>query len=191
MDGLLCMMFVALVVFLIVAIWWGITVGKLRALRYQVDEARGVIATQARGRHEALPNLQRVADDAVRVQQENADRILAARKDLHAQSAAGVPADLPPELIPLTQAAMTSAGNRPVHEDNQKIDVSNHGKVSDGVMSTQENMDAARRFEQAAVAQYNAAISTFPSSIVASVHGFLPVPFAPMGVEDPPVMFGS
>jgi LemA protein len=189
LEGFLCWMILAGVVLLIVAIWWAVTVSRLRALRYQVDEARGVIATQARGRHESLPNLKRVAEDAARIQAENSDKILGARKDLHTQSAAPVSSDLPAELIPVTQAAMTSAGNRPVHEDNQKIDPTIHGKVSDGIMSTQHNMDAARRFEQAAIAQYNAAISSFPSSIVAAVHGFTPVSFAPMGVEDPPMMF--
>jgi hypothetical protein len=85
--------------------------------------------------------------------------------------------DIPPELIPLLAAGSQNAGrNRPVHEDNPQIDVKTYEELQKIMAATEKDVAAARRFVQAAISEFNAAVRSFPGSLVALIHGYSVLP---------------
>ncbi|MEI6177255.1 MAG: LemA family protein [Verrucomicrobiota bacterium] len=147
-------------ILLIALIWWASTNGRLIALRCQVEEAVGTLAAQLQQRLDLMPDIRDAAREAVEAQVGYLTRILNTRRDIHGGH----------------DAAPGYAGrSRPMNEDNPQMDVKTYQEAQRIHASTEKDIAAARRFVQAAIAEYNAAIAAFPASIVASMKGFVPL----------------
>jgi LemA protein len=169
---------IVVVALLLLALWVS-TYSRIAALGSQIDLAAGTLAAQLQQRHDLIPDVLKAAKEAVKAQMQALDGILAVRRSLSSDSRPPAEAfDVPPELRALTATAQNAGRGRPVHEDNPQIDVKTYEKLQEVMQSTEKDVAGARRFLQAAISQYNAAVRSFPGALVASVHGFAALPTA-------------
>lgn len=166
------------VVVLVLLVTWFSTYSKIAALGSQVDLAVGTLAAQLQQRHDLIPDVLKAAKEAVKVQMQYLDQILAVRKSLNVplQQQSQVFDDMPPELRPLAATAQNAGHNRPVNESNPQMNVGTYEKLQEIMQSTEKDVSGARRFLQSAISEYNTAVRSFPGSLVASVHGFVAMP---------------
>jgi LemA protein len=159
---------------------WVATYSRIASLRSQVDLAVGTVAAQLQQRLDLIPDVLKAAKEAVKAQLHALDQILSVRKNLNAipQIQGAAFDDMPPELRPLTAAAQNAGRNRPINESNPQVDVKTYEKLQEIMLSTEKDVAGARRFLQAAIADYNTAIRSFPGALVASAHGFPVIPTA-------------
>jgi hypothetical protein len=119
--------------------------------------------------------------------------MLEVRKGMHPGV---IPMDLgslPPDYVPIAAASAAASAGRAVSESNPAMNVEAYTELQRSMRDTEKDVTAARRFYWAAVAEYNTAVKSFPSSIVASVHGYRPLPTAKITkeLETKPDYFGS
>jgi len=142
----------------------------------QVNQAIGTLSAQYKQRFDLIPDVNKAAKTAVRVQREYFDKLLAFRKGLHPTIELGDLGTMPPDLIPMAVGAMAASAGKAVIENNPAMNVDGYTELQRILLSTEKDVTAARRFYWAAVAEYNAAIRSFPAAIIASLHGYKMIP---------------
>ena len=148
----------------------------LAQLSAQVDLTISTLVSQLDQRKNLIPDTLRAAREAVQAQRDYLDKMLEVRQGMHP----GVtPLDLggfPPDLAPMAIASSAASAGRAISESNPELNVDAYTELQRSMKDTEKDVTAAYRFYWAAVAEYNAAVKSFPSSIVASVHGYWPIP---------------
>lgn len=174
MDSFNLFLIICVVLVLVAVCWWGTTYAQLARLRSQVDEAIGTLAAQFQQRFDLIPDTLKAARESIRIQIYYLNQILEARKQIHVtRETPNIESmDIPPELGHLTSLARGAGRNQPNYENNPQMDLKTYEKLQEIIASTEKDIAAARRFVEAAIAEYNAAICSFPGSLVASAHGF-------------------
>ncbi len=172
MENLIIPLVVVGIVGLILLVWWCNTLGKLSALRAQVREAVGALASQLRQRFDLIPDSLTAAREGVAAEMQYLKGILDTRRDLARPAPTSVDPDAPVELVPVLQA-MSGGGGRSVTESNPTAGApaALYQQFMKVMASTEKDVTAARRFVEAAIGEYNAGINAFPAFIVARVHG--------------------
>ena len=177
MEGLLCPAIILGLIALIFLLWWFGTLGRLNALRSQILEARGALVAQLRQRYDLIPVTLKAAREGVGAEMEYLMGILDTRKELaRPNSRDTVDPGAPLELQPVL-AAMSNGGSRSIHESNPTAaaPAALYQQFMKINSSTEKDVTAGRRFVEAAIGEYNAAVRTFPAVIVALLHGHKPV----------------
>ncbi len=175
-----CGLFLALLAGLVLLVCWVSTHGTLTALFEEVKSARGALVAQLRQRHDLIPDVLTAAREAVRVQIDELDRILGA---FAYHAGAGVVGPVPDPTQPIEvavfEAAQAAHRSRPVPlPPVGRLDPAVYVELQRAIRATEENVAAARRFVEAAIGQYNAAVRSLTGAFVAAVHGFRPIPQA-------------
>jgi LemA protein len=170
----------ALLLFLII---WGAMLNKLAQLSGQVNLTIGTLAAQYEQRLNLIPDTLRAAREAVQAQRNYLDRMLEVRKGMHPGVEPIALGSLPPDYVPMAAATAAAAAGRSVSESNPAMNVEAYTELQRSMKDTEKDVSAARRFYWAAVAEYNMAVKAFPSSIVAAVHGYRPLPSAKISRE--------
>jgi len=193
MEGGLILLLIPLGAALLFLIVWAVLLNKLAQLSGQVNLTIGTLAAQYEQRLNLIPDTLRAAREAVQAQRDYLDKMLEVRKGMHP----GVePVDLgsiPPDYVPVAVASAAAAAGRQVSESNPAMNVEAYTELQRSMKDTEKDVTAARRFYWAAIAEYNTAVKSFPSSIVAAVHGYRALPTAKITkeLETKPDYFGS
>ncbi|MBU0731875.1 LemA family protein [Patescibacteria group bacterium] len=164
-------MFIALLVIggiiVIVAIWLIAVYNGLIKLKNQVDEGWSDIDVQLKRRHDLIPNLVETVKGYAKHERELFENVTKART---AAMAAKAPAEMAKSENMLTGALKSLfavAENYPDLKANQ-----NFLKLQDELTDTENKIQAARRFYNGVVRDFNIKIQVFPNNIVAGVLGF-------------------
>lgn len=191
-NTLLSALILAGAIMLFLIVWVGMF-NKLVQLSDQVDLTIETLGAQFAQRLNLIPDTLRAAREAVQAQRDYLDKMLEVRKGMHP----GVePIDLgvlPPDYVPEAATPATPALGRLVIESNPALNVEAYTELQRSMKDTEKDVTAARRFYSAAVAEYNTAVKSFPSSIVATAHGYRPLPTTKITkeLETKPDYFGS
>lgn len=182
-----------LVGFAIIVVIWAMIFNKLAQLSGQVNLTIGTLAAQFEQRMNLIPDTLSAAREAVQAQRNYLDKMLEVRKGMHPGMVPLDLGDLPPDFVPLAAASAAAGSNRAVSESNPELNVDAYTELQKSMRDTEKDVTAARRFYWAAIAEYNASVQAFPSSIVAAIHGFRPLPTAQLTkeLEKKPNYFGT
>jgi LemA protein len=193
MEDAQILILILLGVVTLLLIVWVCTATKLVQLSGQVDLAIATLAAQYEQRMNLIPDTLRAAREAVRAQRDYLDKMLEVRKGLHADVVPMELGALPPDYLPIAAASAAASAGRAVNESNPTLTVEAYTELQRSMKDTEKDVTAARRFYWAAVAEYNTALRSFPSSIVAAVHGYHLIPTAKITdeLETKPDYFGS
>ena len=168
---------VVLVIAFIMFLWIYISIwNNLAQHAAQVNQSIGTMAAQYQQRHNLIPDACHAAKAAVRAQREYFDNLLAVRKGLISNIQITDLGSVPPDFVPVVMAGQAASNSRSVNESNPAMNVEAYTELQRIMLSTEKDVTAARRFHWAAVAEYNAAIRSFPAIIIATLHGYESIP---------------
>lgn len=159
----------------VLLIVWVSVLSRLAGLIAQVREARGTLAVQLQQRFDLIPDSLTAAREGVRSEMQYLMGILDTRRELAQPSAARLDQDLPDELRSVVN--VMNSGGRTIHESNPSAtsQAALYQQFMKTVASTEKDVTAARRFLEAAIAEYNGHLNTFPSFFIGRLHGFQPL----------------
>ena len=155
---------------------WCKMLNRLTQLSAQVNQAIGTLSAQLQQRFDLIPDVLESARTSVRVQREYLDKLLEVRQHMHARMSPMDLGSLPPDIAPLMASGIAASAGKPGLESNPKMNVKAWTELQRVLHDTEKDVSGARRFYAAAVTEYNIAVRSVPTAIVASVHGFLPLP---------------
>ncbi|MDR1449905.1 MAG: LemA family protein [Propionibacteriaceae bacterium] len=170
---------VAAVAILIGLFVWS-TQNSLTKLRVRVDEAWSDVLVQLKRRSDLTPNLVQSVQSYATHEREVLERIVEAR------SAVMSAADSGPQAMALADEEFGSALNSvlAVAEQYPKLKANeNFLQLQHSLVTTEDKIQAARRFYTGTVRNLNIKVNTFPASLVARALGFTVRPF--FEVDDP------
>lgn len=155
---------IVLIVVLIVALY-----NSLVTLRVRSDEAWSDIDIQLKRRHDLIPNLIETVKGYAKHESELLEKVTAARTAA-IQAAGSSPAEQAKNenvLSGVLKSVFAITENYPDLKANQ-----NFLKLQEELASTEDKIQAARRFYNGNVRDLNTKIDTFPSNIIANMFGF-------------------
>ena len=158
---------IALIVIWLIALYNGLVGG-----RNQAQTAWSQIDVQLKRRHDLIPNLVQVVKDAMGYEQETLTKVIQARNNAVAASAAG-PAQSAPAEAALTQATRGLLGLvecYPQLKANENI-----MQLQEELTSTENKIAFSRQFYNDSVASYNIRRQSFPAVLAAQSLGFGPM----------------
>ena len=154
MTPIIITLAVGFVLFMILAIWLASINNRLVRLRAQIDEAVGTLAVQFRQLERLMPDVRDTARESIDQQYRLIEQQL--------RSSDG---SVSPELVGMILAAkntmLSQLANADVYPNSQKIQE-----------GAEKDISSAGRFVEAAIAEYNGEMRTFPACIIASLRGF-------------------
>ena len=154
---------IAAIGFWLVAVYNGLV-----GARNQGQTAWSQIDVQLKRRHDLIPNLVQVVKDAMGYEQETLTKVIQARNA--AVAASGNPAQAGPAEAALTVATRGLLGlveNYPQLKANENV-----MQLQEELTTTENQISFSRQHYNATVLDYNNAIQTIPSVIIAGPLGF-------------------
>jgi len=151
----------------LIILWLIIVFNGLIALRMRMKEAWSDIEVQLKRRYDLIPNLVSTVKDYASHEKEVFENVTQARaKAMGAQSPEeSIRAEN--ELTKTLKTLFAVAENYPQLRASE-----NFQKLQDELTDAEDKIQAARRFYNANVRDFNIRCQTFPSNIVASMFGF-------------------
>jgi LemA protein len=188
MPTLIILLIALLLVFWLVSIY-----NKIVRLRNRRENAFADIDVQLRQRHDLVPQLVETVKGYATHERELLTRITEARSA--ALQATGIDEKIKAEtnLGSALQGLKVAVENYPDLKANQ-----NFLQLQEELSDIENKLAAARRFFNAATAEYNTGIETFPANLIASNFGFVRETMFDLGpdqrkdMEEPPtIKFGN
>lgn len=173
-------MTIALVIIAIIVIWLVATYNGLIRSRNRVDEAWSDIEVQLKRRYDLIPNLVGTVKGYAAHEKQLFENVTAARSEAMSATA---PADKLQKENLLTGALrqlFAVAENYPELKANQNF-LSLQGDLTD----TENKIQAARRFYNGNVRDFNTKLQTFPTNTLAGRFGFKPREFFDIDEKGP------
>ncbi|HTL53883.1 MAG TPA: LemA family protein, partial [Planctomycetota bacterium] len=137
----------------------------LIGLRNRVRESWSDIDTELKRRYDLIPNLVNTVKGYAAHEQGIFERIAELRSQAMADNARGVQIDTEKQLSKALGQVLVAVEGYPELKANQ-----NFLKLMHELAMTEDRIQAARRFYNANVRDYNIKIESFPSNLVASMH---------------------
>ena len=177
--------------FVIVAVLvalWGVTVfNRLVRFRARREEGWSGVQVQLKRRHDLVPNLVATAKGLAGHESELMTSVTRARTAQGSASVAAV-ADAENALTQALGRFIAVAENYPQIKSDAAFT-----KLMGDLSSLEDDLQLARRYYNGTVREYNVAVQTFPSSLLASLFGFGRADFfelsSPSEAEAPKVEF--
>ena len=178
-------MTIILIILAIIILWLVFTYNSLVSARNRVDEAWSDIEVQLKRRYDLIPNLVSTVKGYAAHEKELLENVTEARSQ--AMSATGVHDKLEKEnmLSATLRSLFAVAENYPDLKANQNF-LSLQGDLTD----TENKIQAARRFYNGNVRNFNTKLQVFPTNLIAGAFKFTPREFFDIdekGVEGQPV----
>lgn len=154
----------------IIALWAALVYNGLIRLRNQVDEGWSDIDVQLKRRHDLIPNLVGTAKGYLTHEKELLENIAKVRSQAVAAQESGNPAKMAQSesmlsgLIGKFQIAVEAY---PDLKANQTM-----AQLMDELADTENKIQAARRFYNGVVRDFNTKLQTFPNNLIAGMLGF-------------------
>lgn len=165
--GILLIVWIILAVVAILVIWLIITFNGLIRLRNQVDEGWSDIDVQLKRRHDMIPNLLEMVKGYAKHEREVFEKVTQART--MAMSAKN-PAELgqAENMLSATLKSLFAVAEAyPDLKANQ-----NFLQLQDTYRDTEDKIQAARRFYNGVVRDFNTKLQIFPTNLVGNMLGF-------------------
>lgn len=151
---------------------------RLVRLRNQCRESWSGIDTELKRRYDLIPNLVEVVKGYARHEQGTLQAVTEARaRALASNGSPGAQAVDENALVGSMRQLVAVAERYPDLKANDE-----YGRLMRELTNTEDRIQAARRFYNANVRDYNTRIEVFPSSLIAGMFGFKPEEF--FEVED-------
>ena len=163
---------IILIVVVVVALWLVMAYNGLVSRRNQVKEAWSDIDVQLKRRYDLIPNLIETVKGYAAHEKETLDNVIKARNSamqVHDKSGAT------PEEMAASESALAGALKSVFALSEAYPDLkanTNFLKLQDELSDTENKIQAARRFYNGNVRDYNTAIQQFPTNMIANTFGF-------------------
>jgi len=165
-------MSVILIVVAVVAAWLVLTFNKLVALSLRAKEAWSDIEVQLKRRYDLIPNLVETVKGYAGHEAGVFDRVTQARAAAMGAKTMAEHAQTENALSETLKSLFAVAENYP-----QLRAVESFTKLQTELTDTEDKIQAARRFYNANVRDFNIAIQTIPTSLIAGPLGYKPLGF--------------
>lgn len=165
-------LFVLIGIIVLLLVWLMLTYNKLVRLKNRVDEAWSDIDVQLKRRYDLIPNLMETVKGYMQHERETLEAVIQARQQAvqtHDQENAGPAAMLAAEnmLSGALKNLFALAENYPDLKASQ-----NFLQLQDEISDTENKIQAARRFYNGNVRDFNTATQQFPTNLIASTFNF-------------------
>jgi LemA protein len=146
-----------------------LTYNGLIQRRLRIDEALGQIEVQLKRRHDLIPNLVNAVKGYMEFEQDVLTRVTEARANAIAAGAQGPAQQAAAEnqLTAALRSLFAVAENYPQLKANENV-----LSLQEQLTTTENQIGFSRQHYNATVLDYNTAIATFPSNIVAGMFSF-------------------
>ncbi len=153
----------------IIVIWLVIIFNSLIKLKNQTEEAISDIDVQLKRRYDLIPNLINTVKGYAKHEQETLEKVVKARNKAMEQNPENVKEKAQAEnaLSGTLKSLFALAENYPDLKANQ-----NFLKLQDELTDTENKIQAARRFYNNNVRDFNIKTQTIPNNLVAGILGF-------------------
>ncbi|MBP6085561.1 LemA family protein [Candidatus Gracilibacteria bacterium] len=164
MSALIILIIVAAIAFLLVSMY-----NALVTLRVRSEEAWSDIDVQLKRRHDLIPNLVETVKGYATHESDVLEKVTQARNQAVQNMASGPAAQAASEnmLSQALKSVFAITESYPDLKANQ-----NFLKLQEELASTEDKIQAARRFYNGNVRDLNTSIDTFPSNIIANMFHF-------------------
>jgi len=171
-EGLLDISIVLIVIVVILVLFLVTTYNRLVTLRQRVKEAWSDIDIQLKRRHDLIPNLIETVKGYAAHERGTFEAVTNARAQAVAAGATGSPQQMAQAENALTGALRSLFA---VAENYPQLQAVQEFKdLSENLTATEDKIAFARRFYNGNVRDYNTALQTFPTNILAGTFGFRP-----------------
>ena len=157
-------------VLVIIALWLIAVFNGLIRLRNRTQEAWSDIDVQLKRRHDLIPNLVESVKGYATHESSVFEKVTEARAEAVSAEASGDKKKIEKAENALSQTLKSLFAVAEAYPD-LKASV-NFGKLQDDLTDTENKIQAARRFYNANVRDFNTKCETFPSNVAANVFGF-------------------
>ena len=164
---------VAIVV--IVAFWLVFTYNGLVQRRNRTQEAWSEIDVELKRRHDLIPNLVNTVQGYMGHERGTLEAVTNARAAAVAAGATGDPSKIGPAENMLSQSLRSLFAVSENYPDLKAI--SAFTNLQETLTATEDKIEFSRRFYNGNVRDYNTALQTLPTSLIAGVLGFTPFAF--------------
>ncbi len=177
---------VAIVV--ILALWFVFTYNNLVQQRNRTQEAWSEIDVELKRRHDLIPNLVNTVQGYMGHERGTLEAVTNARAAAVAAGATGDPNKIGPAENMLSQSLRSLFAVSENYPDLKAI--SAFTNLQETLTATEDKIEFSRRFYNGNVRDYNTALQTLPTSLVAGILGFKPFAFfqADAGDREVPVV---
>ena len=161
---------VLIVIVVILALFLITTFNRLVTLRQRVKEAWSDIDIQLKRRHDLIPNLLETVKGYAAHERGTFDEVTKARADAVAAGSTGSPQQMAQAenvLSGALRSLFAVAENYPQLQAVQEFK-----DLSENLTATEDKIAFARRFYNGNVRDFNTALQTFPTNLLASTFGF-------------------
>jgi LemA protein len=163
---------VLIVIVVILALFLVTTYNRLITLRQRVKEAWSDIDIQLKRRHDLIPNLIETVKGYAAHERGTFEAVTQARANAVAAGASGSPQQMAQAENVLTGALRSLFA---VAENYPQLQAVQEFKdLSENLTATEDKIAFARRFYNGNVRDFNTALQTFPTNILAGTFGFKP-----------------
>ena len=163
---------VLIVIIVILALFLITTFNRLVTLRQRVKEAWSDIDIQLKRRHDLIPNLIETVKGYAAHERGTFDEVTKARADAVAAGASGSPQQTAQAENVLTGALRSLFAVAEAYPQLQAVQ--EFKDLSENLTATEDKIAFARRFYNGNVRDYNTALQTFPTNILAGMFHFGP-----------------
>lgn len=179
--------YIVLAVVVIVAGWLIATYNRLITLRNRTQEAWSDIDVQLKRRHDLIPNLVETVKGYASHEKELFENVAEARANAVSAESPKEQAQAENALTSTLKTLFAVAENYPELRASE-----NFAKLQDELSDTENKIQAARRFYNGNVRDFNTKIEIFPNNLIANMLGFKKYEFfeiEQMEKENPEVKF--
>jgi LemA protein len=179
---------VIVAVVVIAALWFVFTYNNLVQARNRTQEAWSEIDVELKRRHDLIPNLMNTVQGYMGHERGTLEAVTNARAAAVAAGATGDPSKIGPAENVLSQSLRSLFAVSENYPDLKAI--SAFTNLQENLTATEDKIEFSRRFYNGNVRDYNTALQTLPTSLVAGVLGFRPFAFfqADAGDREVPVV---
>lgn len=151
---------------ILVVLWFVAVFNGIVSLRNRTQEAWSDIDVQLKRRHDLIPNLIETVKGYAKHEKELFEKVTQARADAINAKGAAEAGQAENILTGALKSVFAVAENYPQLRASE-----NFQKLQDELTDTEDKIEAARRFYNGNVRDFNIKIQTFPNSLVAGITG--------------------
>jgi LemA protein len=176
------LVWVVVAVVVIVALWFVFTYNNLVQRRNRTQEAWSEIDVELKRRHDLIPNLVNTVQGYMGHERGTLEAVTNARAAAVAAGATGDPSKIGPAENMLSQSLRSLFAVTENYPDLKAI--SAFTNLQETLTATEDKIEFSRRFYNGNVRDYNTALQTLPTSLIAGTLGFKPFAFFQADASD-------
>ncbi len=168
-------LWIAIAIVVIVGLWFVFTYNNLVSARNRTQEAWSEIDVELKRRHDLIPNLVNTVQGYMGHERGTLEAVTNARANAVAAGATGDPAKIGQAENVLSQSLRSLFAVSENYPDLKAI--SAFTNLQETLTATEDKIEFSRRFYNGNVRDYNIALQTLPTSLIAGMLGFKPFAF--------------